>query len=257
VGLSTAARRWARGNGAARAVAVPLIAVVERARTRGLAGEELWRRRLPAELAYWRDWMAAPHAAADRRLDPTAEVWDQLLRRCLALAADGPVEILDVGAGPFTVVGFRYPGKELAVTAVDPLGREYARLIAMSRLTAPVATATCAGEALLEHFGERRFDVVHARNALDHSFDPARCIREMVAVTRVGGFVALKHHVREAESQHYHGLHQHNFDVRDGVLVVGGRDRSQTIDEICPGALAHEHVAAAGGWVEYLGRRLA
>jgi SAM-dependent methyltransferase len=200
--------------------------------------------------------MAAPDSAADRRLDPDAEVCDPLLRRGLALVAGARVEILDVGAGPFTVVGLRFPGKELAVTAVDPLGDEYARLIAAAGLRAPVPTATCAGEALEAHFGGRRFDLVHARNALDHSFDPGRCIRQMVAVARVGGLVALKHHLREAESQHYHGLHQHNFDVRDGLLVVGGRDGSRTIDEICPGALAHERVTVSGGWVEYLGRRI-
>jgi SAM-dependent methyltransferase len=257
VRLLVTARRWARGNGPARRVGVPLVALAERVRTRGLTGEERWRQRLPAELAFWRDWMADPGSADDRRLDPQAGVWDPLLLRCLALADADPVEILDVGAGPFTVVGCRHPGKVLAVTAVDPLGAEYARLIAASGLVAPVPTGTCAGEQLRTHFGDRRFDVVHARNALDHSFDPGLCIREMVAVTRIGGHVALKHHVREAESQHYHGLHQHNFDVRDGALVIGGRHAEATIDEICPGALAHEHVSVAGGWVEYLGRRIA
>jgi hypothetical protein len=257
VGLIDSARRWARGHDSVRRLAVPAVGVVDRVRGHGLEGEALWRQRLPAELAYWRDWMADPESADDRRLDPEAEVWDSLVRRCLDLVEPATVALLDVGAGPFTVVGCRYPGKELQITAVDPLADDYARLIAASGLHAPVATTACAGEALVDRFGVQRFDVVHARNCLDHSFDPALCIQQMTAVARIGGYIALKHHVREAESQHYHGLHQHNFDVAAGTLVVWGRDRRVTIDEMCPGQLEPEHVVVDNGWVEYLGRRIA
>jgi hypothetical protein len=42
----------------------------------------------------------------------------------------------------------------------------------------------------------------------------------MVAVVRPGGTVLLRHKRNEGEQARYGGLHQWNFDVVDGSLVV-------------------------------------
>jgi SAM-dependent methyltransferase len=135
------------------------------------------------------------------------------------LGAD-TISILDVGAGPLTRLGYRFPGKTLEVVAVDPLAGEYDRLLREAGLVPPVRTIAVAGEELLEHFGSRRFDIAYATNALDHSADPLAIIENMVTLVRPGGAVLLRHKRNEGQSAGYGGLHQWNFDVVGDRLVV-------------------------------------
>jgi SAM-dependent methyltransferase len=119
-----------------------------------------------------------------------------------------------------TWLGFRYPGKTLTIVAVDPLADEYDRLLADAELDPPVRTIAVSGEALVEHFGSRKFDIAYASNSLDHSADPFAIISNMVALVREGGVVLLRHKRNEGEQALYGGLHQWNFDARDSRLVL-------------------------------------
>jgi SAM-dependent methyltransferase len=160
--------------------------------------------------------------ASDReeRFDPSTEIRDPVVRAELEANTDDEISILDVGAGPVTWLGFRYPGKRLTIVAVDPLADEYDRLLADAELDPPVRTIGVSGEALLEHFGSRRFDIAYASNALDHSADPLAIISNMVALVREGGVVLLRHKRNEGQQALYGGLHQWNFDARDDRLVL-------------------------------------
>jgi SAM-dependent methyltransferase len=108
----------------------------------------------------------------------------------------------------------------VTIVAVDPLADEYDRLLEDAGLEPPVRTICVAGEDLLEHFDRGTFDIAYATNALDHSADPLGIISNMVALVRPGGIVLLRHKRNEGESAHYGGLHQWNFDVDDGRLVL-------------------------------------
>jgi SAM-dependent methyltransferase len=57
----------------------------------------------------------------------------------------------------------------------------------------PVRTRRCDSERLLDMFEPDSFDVAYASNTLDHSYDPLRAIRQMIAVVRPGGIVLLQH----------------------------------------------------------------
>jgi SAM-dependent methyltransferase len=185
-----------------------------------------WRTRQRSEVNFWAGWLVgAPGTeewASDRdsRLDPETEIRDPLVRAELERNRAEEVSILDVGAGPVTALGFRYPGKTLTIVPVDPLADEYDRLLREAQLEAPIRTLPVAGEELLEHFGPGRFDVAYATNALDHSADPFTIISNMVAVVRPGGVVLLRHKRNEGESAGYGGLHQWNFDVVDDSLLL-------------------------------------
>jgi SAM-dependent methyltransferase len=192
----------------------------------GLVRRLLWRSRTKSEVEFWAGWLnGAPGTeqwAADRllRLDPETEIRDPLVRKELERLGADTISILDVGAGPLTRLGYRYPGKTLEIVAVDPLAGEYDRLLREAGLEPPVRTIAVAGERLLEHFGSRRFDVAYATNALDHSADPLAIISNMVTLVRPGGAVLLRHKRNEGQSARYGGLHQWNFDVVDDRLVV-------------------------------------
>jgi SAM-dependent methyltransferase len=192
----------------------------------GLGRRLWWRTRKSSEVDFWAGWLVgAPGTeqwASDRqsRLDPDTQIRDPLVRAELERIPADEISILDVGAGPVTWLGFRYPGKTLTIVPVDPLADEYERLLREAGLDPPVRTIRVAGEALLEHFGSRRFDIAYATNALDHSADPFTIISNMVAVVRPGGVVLLRHKRNEGEGARYGGLHQWNFDVLDDDLLL-------------------------------------
>jgi SAM-dependent methyltransferase len=185
-----------------------------------------WRTRRSSEVDFWGDWLVgAPGTeewASDResRLAPDTQIRDPLVRAELERIPAEEVSILDVGAGPVTSLGFRYPGKTLTIVPVDPLAEEYERLLRDADLDPPVRTIRVAGEALVEHFGSRRFDIAYASNSLDHSADPLAIISNLAAVVRTDGIVLLRHKRNEGESARYGGLHQWNFDVLDDSLVL-------------------------------------
>jgi SAM-dependent methyltransferase len=192
----------------------------------GIGRRLWWRTRKSSEVDFWAAWLVgAPGTeewTADResRLTPDAEISDPMVRAELGRLATEDVSILDVGAGPLTKLGYRYPGKTLTIVPVDPLADDYDRLLGEAGLDPPIRTIRVAGEALLDHFGPNRFDIAYATNSLDHSADPFAIISNMVAVVRPAGSVLLRHKRNEGEQARYGGLHQWNFDVVGDDLLV-------------------------------------
>lgn len=132
------------------------------------------------------------------------------------------VEILDVGAGPATVIGKLHAAKTLSITATDPLALEYGAMLAKRELNPPVPTIYAEAEKLREQLGERQFDIVHAQNSLDHSKDAFAGLEEMLALTRPGGFVVLLHEENEGRNELYNALHQWDFRCEAGRFIISG-----------------------------------
>ena len=196
--------------------------------------EEVWKTRLPSEIHFWDEWLRTrglqwPETYVDA-LDLDRPLQDYLQSILSSKLYGGVVfnSILDVGAGPLTVIGRVWPFHIVHVTPIDPLADEYTRLLTKHGVRAPVPTQPCKGEDILEHFAPNTFDLAHAQNSLDHSFDPILIIQNMFQVVKPGGAVYLNHAVREADTQHHEGLHQHNMYANennefciesDGVVV--------------------------------------
>src|SRR5436190_23493678 len=140
----------------------------------GLGRRLWWRTRKSSEVDFWAAWLnGAPGTeqwTSDResRLALDTQIRDPVVRAELERIPADKISILDVGAGPLTTLGYRYPGKTLTIVPVDPLADEYDRLLSDARLDPPIRTIRVAGEALAEHFGSRAFDIAYATNALDH-----------------------------------------------------------------------------------------
>ena len=192
----------------------------------GLGRRLWWRGRRRNEVEFWAGWLTGSPGteqwAGDReeRLNPETEIRDPVVRAELERSPAEEISILDVGAGPLTWLGYRYPGKRLRLVPVDPLAADYDRLLREAGLEPPVRTVCVAGEELLEHFDTASFDIAYATNALDHSADPLKIISNMVSVVRPGGAVILRHKRNEGASARYSGLHAWNFDTSEGKLLL-------------------------------------
>jgi SAM-dependent methyltransferase len=220
---------------------------------------------LREEVDYWRHWLSTRGGKWSDdyryRLDPEAEVADPALREVVTRIPRERVSILDVGAGPVTTVGYRFPGKALAVTAVDPLADEYDRLLAGHGVVPPVRTERVEGERLVERFGPDRFDIAYSRNALDHAIDPVLIIENMVGVVRPEGYVLLRHVRNEAVNQAYVQLHQWNFDRRDGQFVIWRPDQATDVTARLSGrgetrCMVESDEGGAHGWIVCVIRKL-
>ena len=186
---------------------------------------------LSDEVGFWRDWFATgglewPDDYA-RRTDFTAEVEDPVLRDVIGGLTRRRVEILDVGAGPITTVGYRLADKDIVITAVDPLADDYNRVLREAGIDPPIRAECVAGEDLFERFGPDSFDIAFSRNALDHAIDPVPIIENMLQVLRPGGCAVLRHVPNEAVTEDYHQLHQWNFDERAGRCIVWRNPRHE------------------------------
>jgi SAM-dependent methyltransferase len=190
--------------------------------TQDVAVADVWAGALDEELDFWRDWMRTKGSSWPEdfrfRLDPESLIQDSITTHLDGIGSR--VRMLDVGAGPLTFVGKRWPDHDFELSAVDALADRYDMLLEEYDLDPPVRTRRCESERLLDLFAPGGFDVAYALNTLDHSYEPLTAIRQMVEIVRPGGKVLLQHHPNEAENEAYSGLHQWNFDWVDGDGVL-------------------------------------
>jgi SAM-dependent methyltransferase len=140
------------------------------------------------------------------------------------------MHVLDVGAGPLTIVGKCFRGTRILLSAVDPLAQHYDRLLEKYGLIPPVRTLFGKAEDVAAQFPNDGFDLVHARNCLDHGIDPFHAVSQMLTLAKPGGFVYLKHHPNEGLNEQWHGLHQWNFSMSgSGDFIISSRDREVNV----------------------------
>jgi SAM-dependent methyltransferase len=184
---------------------------------------ERWNVGLDEETEFWFRWLR-DHGGPwtddyAHRIDPEAELQPHI-RRYLEPAAAGASRVLDVGSGPLTILGKRYNGQPLDITAVDPLADRYAELFERVGLEPLVRPVAGEAEHVAELFPPDSFDLVFAQNCIDHGYDPLRSIQQMLAVVKPGGVVLLEHAIDEGEYMEYAGPHQWNFRAEDERLVI-------------------------------------
>jgi len=95
------------------------------------------------------------------------------------------IRILDVGAGPLTCLGKVWQGRKVEIIPVDALAREYTILLKLCRVTAPIKTTFAQAENLTLKYPRNYFDLVHARNSIDHTFNPFLAIKQMIDVAEL------------------------------------------------------------------------
>jgi len=181
--------------------------------------------RVADELRFWDKWFKKKGLQWPddyrSRLDPDSPLAEEYCE-CIEHLPQYEIRILDVGAGPLTVLGKKHPSKRLVIVAVDVLAEKYDELLDRYHVCPAVRTTFAEAEHLTRWFAENSFDLVNARNCLDHAVDPVEAVRQMLLVTKKNCFAVLDHLEKEGEHQRYSGLHQWNFAIAEGEFLVKG-----------------------------------
>jgi SAM-dependent methyltransferase len=186
-----------------------------------LAGK--WSDGLGFEIGFWQKWLKTKggqwHEDFRARLDPQTPLKSEV-ENAIRDMGTRELDILDVGAGPITCLGYMSEKFDLRITAVDPLADAYAIILREEGLTPPIVTQKCFAEHLLQVFGDRRFHVCFSKNALDHAIDPRAAILAMAQLLHPNGLLYVRVYKNEGESAGYSGLHSWNFDTDESKNFI-------------------------------------
>lgn len=195
---------------------------------------------------FHRDNLRRNQAKLAKLFDPCMPLQPEL-SQLLPADSGRPHRVLDVGAGPISKVGKLVDGQSIDLVPIDPLADEYQKLLAELDLKPPFTTRRGYGERLTEYFPEHSFDLIHARNSIDHCLDPVAVIGACVRVLKPGCCFYLNHYRNEGVAANYYGLHQWNFDDCIGDFVVSSRFGKQfSISATLEGAASIRSVVADG-----------
>ena len=184
-----------------------------------------WKFNISSEIRFWDNCIRTNGLIWPEefrlRLDPQLALQDEIAK---LLPLTSEVMILDVGAGPLTYIGKIYNSVKLKIIAVDPLAEEYDKILYRYSLIPLIHTEKLDAEKLTKRFAENSFDLVFARNCIDHSYSPENAILEMLKVVKEGCYVLLLHRPNEAEQEKWRGLHQWNFSMEDENFVISSKN---------------------------------
>jgi SAM-dependent methyltransferase len=182
-----------------------------------------------SEIEFWRDFMQSARCKlnwCDAIPNPECDQEIYILLRYVAWAKcklGKPIDVLDIGSGPISILTHVFHGLHAHLKAADPLADEYERLwtdeAARMRAVRPVPVA---GEDLARHFGRNSFDVSHIRNAIDHTIHPMAVMEQMIEITRKNGVIVVHGFENEAATERWEGFHQWNMRIIPGDMEFEG-----------------------------------
>ncbi len=198
-----------------------------------------WRRVLPEasptpfdeELGFWRTYLREHGRETCDRTRWEEDFPSPLLEHIesLRVTRAGKPRLLEVGSGPVSIMAWGVEQGLFELTAVDPLAREYERLMRKVPCSYPVKPMEGFGENLSALLAPKTFDLAYSGNALDHTSSPRRCLEELTQVVDEGGIIYCEGFVREGTNAGWQGLHQHDLVPENGHLVRYGRDGSRSV----------------------------
>ncbi len=152
----------------------------------------------------------------------------------------GPIETLEIGCGPISVLRWGMLQGLLTITGVDPLLDMYQIVLERHGLS-NLPHMFCqrqlciAAEDLGQYAPQGWYDFAFSRNAVDHAEDPQLLLTQVGACLRPGGVMVLEFSTREGTKENWTQLHQFDLyvDAR-GTLV------SETRDGVCRPLVSEE-----------------
>ena len=120
------------------------------------------------------------------------------------------VTIAEIGAGMFCTIGSLWKTAKVNIYPSDALADEFNQMLKEVGVT-PLITVE-KQDMLNLTYRDSFFDIVHCANALDHTQNPLRAIKEMYRICKPNGYIYLRHFPNVGERERYSGLHMWNID---------------------------------------------
>jgi 2-polyprenyl-3-methyl-5-hydroxy-6-metoxy-1,4-benzoquinol methylase len=204
-------------------------------------GLDAWDNRAQSEINFWRNWVRSGGGRwpedFERRTDPTTPLNEAIQAQLDDMAFDRTkvAEVLDIGSGPLSLLGYSSPDKVVNLTLVDPLAKAYNAILDEAGISGVPRPQEGYFETTLGQLGKDRFHVVWCRNALDHSIDPLLGLYNLIAMCTPGGRLILSFHPNEADTGNYQGLHQWNLNKQNDKILLAQKglelDLSQLLSQ--------------------------
>ncbi|HEX2477096.1 MAG TPA: class I SAM-dependent methyltransferase [Lacipirellulaceae bacterium] len=135
-----------------------------------------------------------------------------------------PLKVMDIGCGPVSVLRWGAIQGEISITGVDPNLDMYALVLARHGLDA-LPKIRCDrdingfAEDLNTLIPDDDFDVIYTQNALDHTQQPARVIKNMARKLAPHGLAVIQVATREGTRQKWDQLHKTDIYLKNGALM--------------------------------------
>lgn len=123
------------------------------------------------------------------------------------------IAIAELGAGMFCSIGSLWKTAKVNIYPSDALADEFNQILKDAGVTPLIPIEKQDMENL--SYPDNFFDIVHCVNALDHTSNPLKAIKEMYRVVKPGCFIYLRHFVNVGEHERYSGLHMWNIDLNN------------------------------------------
>ncbi len=150
------------------------------------------------------------------------------------IGAKKEVTIAELGSGMFCTIGSLWKTAKVKVYPSDALANHYGQILKGGGVTPLIPVEKQDMERL--SYGDNFFDIVHCVNALDHTTDPVKALKEMYRVLKPGGFIYLRHFPNVGEHEKYAGLHIWNIDLDvDNTCIIWNKEHRFPLSEIISG----------------------
>jgi ubiquinone/menaquinone biosynthesis C-methylase UbiE len=138
--------------------------------------------------------------------------------------------ILDVASGPFPTIGTRVNG--VMIRACDIAADGYYELMLQHNIEPLIALEYQDMEAMT--YEDNSFDIVHCRNALDHTRNPKAALQEMARICKPWGRIHLRHYANVGDRNNYTGSHYWNLLLFEGDCKIWNHDEEFLMSDILP-----------------------
>lgn len=133
------------------------------------------------------------------------------------------VSIAEIGSGMFCTIGSTWEGVDVSMYPSDILAEQYNQILKECDVTPLVPVEKQNMENLT--YQDNSFDIVHCVNAIDHTMDILKALREMYRVCKPGGCIYLRHFINVGEKEGYYGMHMWNIDLNEkGQCVIWNKN---------------------------------
>jgi ubiquinone/menaquinone biosynthesis C-methylase UbiE len=153
------------------------------------------------------------------------------------------VKIADIGSGPYSVIGSYLPDVKVEMTYCDR--QDFREFWEKREMTSVISVEQQDMENLT--YQDNYFDIVHCLNALDHTRNAEKAVKEMIRICKPGGWVYIHCSLNQLDTGYRHfwnaksdgtltnkvvtfDLKDYGFDIK--FVDNGGLSRYNTITAI-------------------------